>query len=180
MDVTKLTNRVLECSSFIYTVTTGKQRAGDPYFKLHTGTRVLTQHVHTLLLTHLLLTSSLGQDTHVWCVLPGHNCGSAHCWGTCSSSDRYRYIGYIWGSPGNRLVGGRYFRSCCRSRDTGSSCVRRRCRWGTRYSSWSDAHRGRKGCTAVLHHSDRRGARGIRSTRTQGRVGLKSCALGAG
>ncbi len=46
--MTQLTNRVLECSSFTYTVTTGKQRAGDPYFKLQTGTRVLTQHVHTL------------------------------------------------------------------------------------------------------------------------------------
>ncbi len=48
MDVTSLINYVLECSSFTYTVTTGKQRAGNPNFKLHTGTRVLTQHVHTL------------------------------------------------------------------------------------------------------------------------------------
>ncbi len=49
--MTSLTNYVLECSSFTYTVTTGKQRAGNPYFKLNTDTWVLTQHVHTLTLS---------------------------------------------------------------------------------------------------------------------------------
>jgi hypothetical protein len=87
MDVTKLTNRVLECSLFTYTVTTGKQRAGDPYFKLHTGTRVLTQHTHILLTPY----NPRGGYTQSLSVQKGHSFHSEDSWGSWRTSVQFGY-----------------------------------------------------------------------------------------
>jgi hypothetical protein len=132
-----------------------------------------TTRTYTYSLTHLLLTSSLGQDTHVWCVRSGHSCDSA----VVRALVHPVTSAVAQGTLGDHLTGVLTMAIVTTFiADYGALflLVPEGVANGTRYSSWSDVGR-----IAVLHQSDQRGARGIRSIRTQGREGLKSCALGA-